>query len=122
MRRGVDEPVHRCVHDRQPLTHPLSSLVKDATRVINLMITNLRKTEDETIELDDDKETSSNHEIAELLRAAAEMIDTQATAETIELEAEIKVLDDEIKKLEGEKKRKAYDELKKKLAEMEADL
>ena len=86
------------------------------------MITNLRKTEDETIELDDDEDTSSNHEIAELLRATAEMIDTQDTPETIELEAEIKVLDDEIKKLEGEKKRKAYDELKKKLAEMEADL
>ena len=86
------------------------------------LIDKLRAFEDETIELDDDWNTSSNHEIAELLRATADMIDTQATAETIELEADLKVIDDEIKKLEGDKKRKAYDELKKKLAELEADL
>ena len=96
--------------------------VKGAMTAIIPLIDKLRAFEDETIELDDDEDTSSNHEIAELLRATAEMIDTQDTPETIELEAEIKVLDDEIKKLEGEKKRKAYDELKKKLAEMEADL
>ena len=82
----------------------------------------LKATEDETIELDDDEETSSNHEIAELLRATADMIDTQDTPKTIELEAELKMLDDEIKKLESDKKRKAYGELKKKLAEMEADM
>lgn len=82
----------------------------------------LKKTEDETIELDDDEETSSNHEIAELLRATAEMIDTQDTPKTVELQDELNMLDEEIKKLEDEKKKKAYDELKKKLAELEADM
>ena len=96
--------------------------VKGAMTAIIPLIDKLRAFEDETIELDDDWNTSSNHEIAELLRATADMIDTQATAETIEIEADLKVIDDEIKKLEGDKKRKAYDELKKKLAELEADL
>ena len=108
---------------QENLSKAKGQTVKDATRAINLMIKDcLKKTEDETIELDDDEETSSNHEIAELLRATADMIDTQDTPKTIELEAELKMLDDEIKKLESDKKRKAYGELKKKLAEMEADM
>jgi hypothetical protein len=108
---------------QENLSKAKGQTVKDATRAINLMIKDyLKKTEDETIELDDEEETSSNHEIAELLRATAEMIDTQDTPKTTELQDELKRLDEEIKKLEDEKKKKAYDELKKKIAEMEADM
>ena len=108
---------------QENLSKAKGQTVKDATRAINLMIKDcLKKTEDETIELDDDEETSSNHEIAELLRATAEMIDTQDTPKTIELQDELKMLDDEIKKLESEKKRKAVEELERKLAEAKADL
>ena len=108
---------------QENLSKAKGQTVKDATRAINLMIKDcLKKTEDETIELDDDEETSSNHEIAELLRATAEMIDTQDTPKTVELQDELNMLDEEIKKLEDEKKKKAYDELKKKLAELEADM